>query len=84
MYTLHHDAEIRGMDQVEELNSLPISVKPEALKLGKQVASMFDAELNLKDYRDDYTEALREIIESNIAGQEVITLRLHPSCRRWT
>src|ERR671912_2043703 len=33
MYTLHHDAEIRGMDQVAELNSLPAIVKPEALKL---------------------------------------------------
>jgi len=56
-----------------ELNSLPASVKPEALKLAKQVVSTFDAELTLKNYRDDYTEALRKIIKSKIAGQEVIT-----------
>jgi DNA end-binding protein Ku len=73
MYTLHHDAEIRGIEQVDELNSLPTTVKPEALKLAKQVVSTFDAELNLKDYKDDYSDALRAIIESKIAGQEVIT-----------
>jgi DNA end-binding protein Ku len=73
MYTLHHDAEIRGIDQIDELNSLPTTVKPEALKLAKQVVSTFDAELNLKDYEDDYSDALRAIIESKIAGQEVIT-----------
>src|SRR5688572_28175921 len=72
MYTLHHDAEIRSIDQVDELDSLPATVKPEALRLAKQVVSTFDAELNLKDYRDDYTEALREIIASKIAGQEVV------------
>src|SRR6185295_16447059 len=35
MYTLHHDAEIRGIDQVEDLDSVPKSVKPEELKLAK-------------------------------------------------
>ena len=33
MYTLHHDAEIRGIDQIEELNSVPTKVKPEEMKL---------------------------------------------------
>jgi DNA end-binding protein Ku len=73
MYTLHHDAEMRRIDQIDELNSLPPTTKPEALKLAKQVVSTFDAELNLKDYKDDYTEALQAIIDAKIAGQEVIT-----------
>ena len=37
MYTLHHDAEIRSIDQIEELNSVPAKVKPEEMKLAKQV-----------------------------------------------
>src|SRR5215218_10334308 len=37
MYTLHHDAEIRGIDQIEELNSVPTKVKPEEMKLARQV-----------------------------------------------
>src|SRR5215203_2696551 len=72
MYTLHHDAEIRGIDQIEELNSVPAKVKPEEMKLARQVIGTFEGELNLKDYRDDYREGLRAIIDAKVAGQEVV------------
>ena len=72
MYTLHHDAEIRSIDQIEELNSVPTKVKPEEMKLAKQVISTFDAELNLKDYKDEYKEGLRKIIDAKIAGEEIV------------
>jgi len=72
MYTLHHDAEIRGIDQVEDLDSVPKSVKPEELKLAKQVVEMYSGELNLKDYRDEYKDELRRIIDAKVAGEEVV------------
>jgi DNA end-binding protein Ku len=72
MYTLHHDAEIRGIDQIEELNSVPTKVKPEEMKLAKQVIATFDGALNLKDYTDEYREGLRKIIDAKIAGEEVV------------
>jgi len=72
MYTLHHDAEIRSIDQIEELNSVPSKVKPEEMKLAKQVIATFDAELNLKDYKDEYKEGLRRIIDAKIAGEEIV------------
>jgi DNA end-binding protein Ku len=72
MYTLHHDAEIRSIDQIEELSSVPSKVKPEEMKLAKQVIATFDAELNLKEYKDEYTEGLRQIIEAKIAGEEFV------------
>ena len=72
MHTLHHAAEIRGMEQVEELNSVPTKVKPEEIKLAKQVIETFEAPLNLKDYKDEYREGLQEIIDAKIAGREVI------------
>jgi DNA end-binding protein Ku len=72
MYTLHHDAEIRSIDQIEELNSVPATVKPAEMKLAKQVVATFDAELNLKEYKDEYKEGLRKIIDAKIAGQEVV------------
>src|SRR5687767_9292371 len=72
MYTLHHDAEIRSIDQIEELNSVPSKVKPEEMKLARQVISTFDADLNLKDYKDEYTEGLRQIIDAKIAGEEIV------------
>src|SRR5215218_3533377 len=72
MYTLHHDAEIRSIDEVEELNSVPSKVKPEEMKLAKQVVATFDSELNLKDYKDEYREGLRKIIDAKIAGEEIV------------
>jgi DNA end-binding protein Ku len=72
MHTLHHAAEIRGMDAVEELNSVPSKVKPEEVKLAKQVIEVFEAPLNLKDYKDEYREGLQEIIDAKIEGKEVV------------
>jgi DNA end-binding protein Ku len=72
MYTLHHEAEIRGIDQIEDLNSVPSKVKPEEIKLAKQVISTFDAPLDLKNYKDEYSQGLRQIIEAKIAGEEVV------------
>jgi DNA end-binding protein Ku len=72
MHTLHHAAEIRGMDAVEELNSVPSKVKPEELKLAKQIIENFEEPLNLKDYKDEYREGLQEIIDAKIEGKEVV------------
>jgi DNA end-binding protein Ku len=72
MYTLHHAAEIRTIEQIEELNGVPKTVKPQELKLAKQVIDMFEGELNLKDYTDDYKEELRRIIKAKVAGEEIV------------
>jgi DNA end-binding protein Ku len=81
MYTLHHDAEIRSIDQIEELNSVPSKVRPEEMKLAKQVIATFDAELNLKDYKDEYNEGLRKIIDAKIAGEEFIAPEVQEPAR---
>src|SRR5947209_555678 len=72
MYTLHHAAEIRGIDAVEELSSVPETVRPEEIKLAKQVIETFDAPLNLADYKDEYREGLQRIIDAKIAGEEIV------------
>jgi DNA end-binding protein Ku len=72
MYTLHVASEVRAMDQIDELNGLPTSVKPEQLKLAQQVIATFEGELNLADYHDEYREGLRKIIDAKIAGEEVV------------
>src|SRR6188474_515201 len=81
MYTLHHDAEIRSIDEVEELNSVPSKVKPEEMKLAKQVVATFDSELNLKDYKDEYKEGLRKIIDAKIAGEEIVAPEVEEPAR---
>jgi DNA end-binding protein Ku len=72
MYTLHHAAEIRSVDSVEELSSAPAKVKPEEIKLAKQVIAIFEGPLNLADYKDEYREGLQRIIDAKIAGEEVV------------
>ena len=57
---------------MEDLGSVPAKVKPEEMKLAKQVIGTFDAELNLKDYKDEYREGLRKIIDAKIAGEEIV------------
>jgi DNA end-binding protein Ku len=72
MYTLHHAAEIRSIDAVEELNAVADSVKPEEIKLARQVIGTFEGPLNLNDYKDEYREGLQRIIAAKIAGEEVV------------
>jgi DNA end-binding protein Ku len=72
MHTLHHGAEIRSIDAVEELNSVPTNVKPEEIKLAKQVIGTFEGPLNLADYKDEYRTGLQGIIDAKIAGEEII------------
>jgi DNA end-binding protein Ku len=72
MYTLHHAAEMRTIEQIEELDAVPRTVKAQELKLAKQVVDMFDGELNLADYKDEYKEELRRIIDARVAGEEYV------------
>ncbi len=45
MYTMRHANEMRGMDQIEELDSVPEKVRPEEIKLAKQVIENFEGTL---------------------------------------
>jgi DNA end-binding protein Ku len=73
MHTLHHAAEIRSIDAVEELSAVPSKVKPEEMKLARQVIETFEQPLNLADYKDEYREGLQRIIDAKIAGEEVVS-----------
>ena len=72
MYTMRHANEVRSMDNIEELDNVPSKIKPDEIKLAKQVIENFEAELNLKEFRDEYQEELQRIIDAKIAGEEVV------------
>ena len=72
MHTLHHAAEIRSMDAVEELNAVSPNVKPEEIKLARQVIGTFEGPLDLASYTDEYRAGLQAIIDAKIAGQEIV------------
>lgn len=72
MYTLRHASEIRSMDAIDELADMPAQVKPAEVALAQQVIGTFEGSIDFSDYRDDYQEGLREIIDAKIAGREVV------------
>jgi DNA end-binding protein Ku len=72
MYTLRHANEIRSMGAIEELADMPEKVRPEEVKLARQVIGTFEGDVKLDDYRDDYQVGLREIIDAKIEGREVV------------
>src|SRR2546430_4157513 len=72
MYTLRHAAEIRSMEAIDELADMPEKVKPEEVKLARQVMGTFEGSVGLDDYRDDYQVGLREIIDAKIEGREIV------------
>jgi DNA end-binding protein Ku len=73
MYTLHHAAEIRSIDAVEELNSVAAKTKPEEIRLARQVIETFEGPLDLATYTDEYQEGLQRIIDAKIAGEEIVS-----------
>jgi DNA end-binding protein Ku len=73
MYTLRHAAEIRSMDAIDELADMPAAVKPDEVKLAKQVIGTFEGPVDLTATRDDYQVGLREIIDAKIEGREIVT-----------
>jgi DNA end-binding protein Ku len=72
MYTMRRANEIRSMSAIDELEGVPDKVKPDEIKLAKQVISNFEGELDLQEYRDAYQEELQRIIDAKIAGEEVV------------
>ena len=72
MYTLRHAKEIRSMDAIDELQTVPAKVKPEEIRLARQVIENFEGDLDWKEYRDEYQEELQRIIDAKIAGEEVV------------
>jgi DNA end-binding protein Ku len=72
MYTLRHAAEIRSMEAIDELADMPAKVKPEEVKLARQVMGTFEGTVDLEEYRDDYQVGLREIIDAKIEGREIV------------
>ena len=73
MYTLRHAGEIRSMDAIDELTDMPETVKPDEVKLARQVIGTFEGEVDFRSYKDEYQEGLREIIDAKIGGREIVT-----------
>lgn len=72
MYTLRHASEVRAMGAIDELKTVPAKIKPDEIKLAKQVIGNFETGGDLTQYQDDYQNELRRIIDAKIAGEEIV------------
>jgi DNA end-binding protein Ku len=72
MYTLRHASEVRAMNAIDELKTVPAKIKPDEVKLARQVISNFETGGDLTQYQDDYQQELRKLIDAKIAGEEIV------------
>jgi DNA end-binding protein Ku len=72
MYTLRHASEVRSMGAIDELKLVPAKIRPDEIKLARQVIGNFETEGDLTQYRDEYQDELRRIIDAKVAGREVV------------
>lgn len=72
MFTLRHASEVRAMGAIDELKTVPSKIKPDEIKLARQVIGNFESEGDLTQYQDDYQVELRKIIEAKIAGEDIV------------
>jgi DNA end-binding protein Ku len=72
MFTLRHASEVRAMGAIDELKTVPSKIKPDEIRLARQVIGNFETEGDLTQYQDDYQNELRKIIEAKIAGEEIV------------
>jgi DNA end-binding protein Ku len=72
MFTLRHASEVRAMGAIDELKTVPSKIKPDEIRLARQVIGNFESEGDLTQYVDEYQVELRKIIEAKIAGEEIV------------
>ena len=72
MYTLRSADEVRAMSAIDELDKVPTKISPQEAQLARQVIDTFEADLDVKSFRDDYQAELRKLIDAKVAGQEFV------------
>ena len=68
--TLHWPEEIRSTNELD-LPSEDYDFKPAELAMARQLVSAMTGEFDATEYKDEYRDALMQVIESKIEGHEV-------------
>jgi DNA end-binding protein Ku len=71
MYTLRHAAEVRAMGAIDELKLVPAKIKPDEVRLARQVIGNFETGGDLTQYKDEYQDGLRKVIDAKVAGEDI-------------
>ena len=71
--TLYWPDEIRALGELDIPTDAP-EVKPAELKMAAQLIDAMTGEFDPAAYRDEYREALMQVIESKVEGRETVSL----------
>jgi DNA end-binding protein Ku len=77
LYKLRYPDELRAMEDVPEVN-VGASINNEQLKLARSLLDNMTAPLSDVELKDGYNQALKEMIEAKIRGQEVVSVAEEP------
>src|SRR5690349_4120290 len=73
MTTLHWPDEIRSTDELD-LPQEDFDFKPAELQMAKQLVSAMTGQFDPAQYKDEYREALEQIIEAKVEGKETVAI----------
>ncbi len=69
LHTMYYTEEIRNVSEYGKFDH--VQIKPQELKLAKQLVESLAADFDPEKYHDEYQQRLRELIESEQKGQKV-------------
>jgi DNA end-binding protein Ku len=69
LHTMYFADEVRALPEYGEKGE--VKVKPEEVKLAKQLVDSLAGEFDPKKYHDEYKERLKALLDAKLAGQEV-------------
>ena len=72
MFTLRHEDDVRDIGKIPELDAVPDKARPQEIALAKRVLAEYEGEIDFSKYRDTYEDALRQMIEAKIEGEEIV------------
>ena len=72
MFTLRHEDDVRDIGGIPELDAVPAKARPQEIALAKRVLAEYEGEIDFSKFRDTYEDALRQMIDAKIAGEEVV------------
>ncbi len=73
LYKLRSPAEIRGINEIPQLDGKPAD--KEGLRLARSLVDSMSTTIDKIDLTDRYHDALRAMIEAKIAGKEIVTVK---------
>lgn len=72
LYLLYYSDEIRGMEQITELD-YSVDIHNNELKMATSLINNMTSDFNLKDNKNEYQEALKKLIQAKMEGKEVVS-----------